>query len=442
MQTILALGAGRSSVYLIDYLLKNATQNDWKVVVADLSLQLAKSKIKKHERAEAVAIDIRNEPELVKLVDRANIVVSLLPPAMHFEVAKVCLKLGKNLLTASYTSPELQKLDQDVKQKGLLFLNEMGLDPGIDHMSAMKLIDKLKSDGVKITSFKSYCGGLIAPESDTNPWYYKFTWNPKNIVLAGQGTAKYLEDGIFKYVPYHQLFKRIDTFYFNKLGEYKGYINRDSLKYQEAYGLESVNTLIRGTLRKSGFCKAWDIFVQLGMTDDTYEIAFKGRLTKKQFIKSFLPASTLPTRKNLAHYLNLQLDDESLMKIGWLGFFEDEEIDIHPTTPANILLKILEEKWRLEPEDKDLVVMQHQIAYQENGKEHMVISSLIETGIDQEKTAMAKTVGLPLGIACKLVLQNKISSKGVMIPTVKEIYEPVLEELKGFGIVFKEEAKG
>jgi saccharopine dehydrogenase-like NADP-dependent oxidoreductase len=441
MQTILVLGAGRSSVYLIDYLLKNATQNDWKVIVADLSIQLARTKIRKHERGEAAGLDIHNEQELVKLVEKANVVVSLLPPAMHIDIARLCLRLGKNLLTASYTSPEMLKLEHEVKQKGLLFLNEMGLDPGIDHMSAMKIIDKLKSDGAKITSFKSYCGGLIAPESDTNPWYYKFTWNPKNIVLAGQGTAKYLEDGIFKYVPYHQLFKRIDTFYFNKLGEYKGYINRDSLKYQEAYGLASVNTLIRGTLRKTGFCKAWDIFVQLGMTDDTYDISFKGKLTKKQFMKSFLPSSTLPTRKNLAHYLNLPLDDESLMKIGWLGFFEDEEIDIGPTTPANILLKILEEKWRLEPEDKDLVVMQHQIVYEEKGKEHLIISSMIETGMDREKTAMAKTVGLPLGIGCKLVLQNKITAKGVLIPTIKEIYEPVLEELREFGIVFKEEEK-
>jgi saccharopine dehydrogenase-like NADP-dependent oxidoreductase len=441
MQTILVLGAGRSSVYLIDYLLKNSVENDWKVIVADISIQLAKAKVKKHERGEAVVIDIHNEQEVERLVDKCSIVVSLLPPAMHFSIARVCLKLEKNLLTASYTSPEMQKMNEEVRQKGLLFLNEMGLDPGIDHMSAMKLIDKLKNDGLTITSFKSYCGGLIAPESDTNPWYYKFTWNPKNIVLAGQGTAKYLEDGIFKYVPYHQLYKRIDTFYFNKLGEYKGYINRDSLKYQEAYGLENVNTLIRGTLRKTGFCKAWDVFVQLGMTDDTYDISFKGKLTKKQFLKSFLPSSTLPTRKNLAHYLNLPLDDESLLKIGWLGFFEDEIIETEPTTPANILLKILEEKWKLEPEDKDMVIMQHQIVYQDKGKDHLIISSLVETGIDQEKTAMAKTVGLPLGIACKLILQNKLSLKGVQIPTAKEIYEPVLQELKEFGINFKEEVR-
>ena len=441
MQTILILGAGRSSVYLIQYLLDNAEANDWQILVGDVSKASAQGKVKNHPRGKALGLNVEDEQALEQAIGQSSIVVSLLPPAHHLKAAQLCLKHEKNLLTASYISDEMHKLHKEVKSKGIIFLNEIGLDPGLDHMSAMAAINRLKSEGKKIISFKSFCGGLIAPESDNNPWGYKFTWNPKNIILAGQGTAKFLEDGQLKFVPYHQLFKRIDTFYFEKLGEFKGYVNRDSLKYQEAYGLADVKTLIRGTLRKTGFCKAWDIFVQIGMTDDTYKLSYTKNLTKKEFLKSFLPASTLPTRKNLAHYLNLPLDDESLLKIGWLGFFEDEVINIEPTTPANTLLAILQEKWVLEAEDKDMVVMQHHFGYEEKGKQNVLVSSFVKMGQDPEKTAMAMTVGLPLGIATRLVLQKQIKNTGVLLPTTPEIYEPVLKELKSFGISFKEEVR-
>ncbi|HYG37939.1 MAG TPA: saccharopine dehydrogenase C-terminal domain-containing protein [Cytophagales bacterium] len=439
MENILILGAGRSSIFLIDYLLQNAVKNDWRITVADINQEQAENKIKGNSRGKAVTLNADDEAALEKLISEASIVVSLLPPSLHIKAAKYCLKQSKNLLTASYVSPEMHSLHKEVKEKGLLFLNEMGMDPGIDHMSAIKVIDQLKSEGKKITTFKSFCGGLIAPESDTNPWGYKFTWNPKNIILAGQGTARFLEDGQVKYVPYHQLFKRVENFYFERLGEFRGYANRDSLKYREEYGLDHVKTLIRGTLRKTGFCKAWDVFVELGMTDDSYHITPPVDFTKKEFLKSFLPASTLPTRKNLAHYLNLALDDEILVKIGWLGFFEDEEIESSSATPADILLSILLDKWKLEEDDKDMVVMQHQFIYEEGEEEKTLITSFVEMGENPEKTAMAKTVGLPLAIATKLVLENKIPLKGVVIPTNKEIYEPVLYELEKFGIHFKEE---
>lgn len=441
MQTILILGAGRSSIYLIEYLLENAGKNDWNIVVADIDIEQAESKIKAHNRGRAVILNADDESVLDSLISNSSLVISLLPPSLHIKAARLCLKNSKNLLTASYISDEMSALNKEVKEKGLLFLNEMGLDPGIDHMSAMEVIDRLKKEGKNITGFKSFCGGLIAPESDNNPWGYKFTWNPKNIVIAGQGTAKFLEEGQLKFIPYHQLFKRIENFYFERLGEFTGYANRDSLKYREAYGLQDVKTLIRGTLRKPGFCKAWDVFVQLGMTDDSYIIPAENGLTKKQFLKSFLPESSLPTRKNLAHYLNLALDDETLVKIGWLGFYDDERIDTTSDTPANILLSVVKDKWKLEPQDKDMIVMQHHFIFEDEGEETTLISSLVEMGEDPVKTAMAKTVGLPLGIAAKLLLQKQITIKGVVIPTEKEIYEPVLSELKKFNIEFKEEIK-
>jgi saccharopine dehydrogenase-like NADP-dependent oxidoreductase len=441
MKNILLLGAGRSASSLIRYLAENATNHQWNVSIADAQKELVLNKIKPYPHLKALAIDIADTQSSQKLIAEQDIIISLLPPALHTKVAHWCLELGKNLLTASYVSPEMQALHQAVKEKGLLFLNEIGLDPGIDHLSAMKIIDHIRQQGGKITSFKSFTGGLIAPESDNNPWNYKFTWNPQNVVLAGQGVAKYLDEGQIKYIPYQQLFKRIENFEVQGFGSFEGYANRDSLGYQQVYGLENIRTLLRGTLRKKGYCSAWDCFVQLGMTDNQTLLPTQ-KLTNKAFLETFLPAKNLSVQENFLDTLQIKPENRAdiLEKFNFLEFFEEKPITFpkEQATPAQILQHILEAKWVLAPEDKDMIVMQHIIEYESNHIQKRIISELVVLGEDSLHTAMARTVGLPLGIACKLVLEGKIKEKGVVVPISKEFYEPILEELASLGIVFRE----
>ena len=436
MKKILILGAGRSSASLISYLLKQSQQQGWEVTVGDYSEENARERVKGYN-ARAIAFEATNESLKREEVAKADLVISMLPPAHHLTVAETCLEYGKHLLTASYVSPEILALNEKAKKKNIIILMECGLDPGIDHMSALKEIHKLKQEGGKIISFSSYTGGLVAPESDNNPWNYKVSWNPRNVVLAGQGTVKYLENGQFKYIPYHKLFSRTDKIVVNGYGEFEGYANRDSLKYRSVYGLEGVATFIRGTLRRPGYCEAWDVFVQLGMTDDSYLLENSSVLTYKDFVSSYLPVSDKSVKGRLREYLGL--DEEILFKLEWLGMFSDEKINEHNVTPAQVLQKLIERKWKLEKGDKDMIVMQHKFGYEALGKQKELTSSLVVIGEDSVYTAMAKTVGLPLGIAAKLILQGKIKLTGVQIPVVKELYEPILAELEEYGIVFKTE---
>jgi saccharopine dehydrogenase-like NADP-dependent oxidoreductase len=440
MKNILVLGAGRSSSVLIHYLHKEAIKYNWKITVADASLQLALEKTADMTNANAISFDIFDEQQASKHFSEADLVISLLPPALHVHVAKACLKLQKHLITASYVSNEMQLLDEEAKKRDVVILNECGLDPGIDHMSAMQMMDEIRREGGVITCFKSYCGGLIAPESDDNPWGYKFTWNPRNVVLAGQGTVKYILNGKYKYLPYHKVFANTETVYIPGYGDFDGYANRDSLSYREVYGLQNIPTILRGTLRSAGYCSAWNIFVQLGMTDDTYILENSANMTYREFINAYLPfGNGKPVLENLAAYTGLHTASQELTKLEWLGIFEDEVIGLPTATPAQILQQLLEKKWKLQPDDKDMVVMQHQVSYQLAGCTHQRTSSMVVLGDNSVNTGMAKTVGLPLGIAAKLVLQGKISRRGVVIPVYPEIYEPVLAELAELGISFREE---
>jgi len=438
MKNILILGAGRSSSSLISYLLQ---QQQWHITVGDFFEENAKERIKGYSNARAIAFNISNESLKKEEIAKADLVISMLPPAHHLTVAETCVEYGKHLLTASYNSPEINELNEKAKQKNILILMECGLDPGIDHMSALKEIHKLQQGGGRITSFSSYTGGLVVPESDNNPWHYKVSWNPRNVVLAGQGTVKYLQNGQYSYIPYHKLFSRTEQVVVTGHGEFEGYANRDSLKYMLVYGLNDVNTFVRGTLRKPGYSKAWDVFVQLGMTDDSYVLENSAALTYKDFISSYLPVSEKSVKDKVREYL--QLDEEVLFKLEWLGLFSDEKIGEQNVTPAQVLQKLIERKWKLEKGDKDMIVMQHKFGYEQSGKKKELTSSLVVIGDDSVYTAMAKTVGLPLAIAAKLILQEKIKIKlsGVHIPVVKELYEPILSELEQHGIVFKTEEK-
>lgn len=440
MKNILIFGAGRSATILIRYLLQEAAKNDWSVTIADASAATAYQKTAGHPNGKGVGIDAGNPEARLAIIRLHDLVISLLPPFMHLDVAKDCLKAGVHILTASYITPEMKALDQEFKSKGLLFMGEMGLDPGIDHLSAMQLIDHIKGMGGKITAFRSYCGGLIAPESDTNPWHYKFTWNPRNVILAGQGTAQYLENGIMKYLPYHRLFREYRTIEVPGMGEWEVYANRDSLGYQEVYGLAGIRSLLRGTIRHKGFCDAWNTLVQLGLTDNSYHMHGSKKMTTKKWIESMLPVQTKGSIRNrVAKLAGYKSGSETLDKVTWLGLFDNISIDTLQKTPAQVLEALLLEKWKLEQEDNDMIIMHHEFEMLLDNQKKSLTSSMVIKGDDALHTAMAKTVGLPVGILASLLMKGKIRLTGVHIPVMKEVYDPVLKELAENQIVFKEE---
>lgn len=438
-KSILVLGAGRSSALLIEYLAKACHERNWKFTVGDYSLEASQKMTSGLPTTSAITFDINQKAEASRIVSNHDVVVSLMPAHLHHLVAELCLQHGKHLVTASYVMAEMKAFDAAAKEKGLLFLNECGLDPGIDHMSAMQVINKIKAQGGKMLSFESFTGGLISPETDVdNPWRYKFTWNSRNVVMAGQSTAKYLENNTFKYIPYQQLFQRLTPVHVPGLGDYEGYANRDSLKYISAYGLDSVHTMLRGTLRNKGFCSAWNVLVQLGCCDDTFEVDGLKNMTHGEFINSFVPSGTESIQSRIAKQLGLKPDAHELQKLAWSGLFSDEPVGLLKGTPAQALEHILNKKWKLASNDKDQIVMWHRFVYELSGKPKEIQATLVATGDDSIKTAMAKTVGLPLAIAAKLIAENKIPARGVAIPTTPEIYEPILIELASLGIELTE----
>jgi saccharopine dehydrogenase-like NADP-dependent oxidoreductase len=425
MAKILIIGAGRSTSSLIDYLLKN------------------------------FKFDVSNASERENFIKSNDLIISMLPAFMHADVARDCVRLGKHMATASYVSEEMKELDAEAKKKSLLLLNEVGLDPGIDHASAMKVIHEIQKKGGEVTSFKSYCGGLVAPESNDNPWGYKFSWNPRNVVLAGHGTAQFIDEGKLKFIPYNRIFTQIDTIEVDGHGKFDAYANRDSISYREPYGLQTVQTLIRGTLRETGYCKAWNVFVKLGWTDDAYKIKDADQLTYTQLLDSFLPKGNLSVKDKLKQFMGKEWETDFDEKLDYLELFSDKKIRLKEGSPAQLLQDLLEEKWKLKHGDKDMIVMQHQFEFTSpvsqmrdtpsRGGQNPVKklhSSLVVIGDDEIHTAMAKTVGLPLAITVKNFLTGKFKLNGVQIPIVPEIYEPLLKELEDHKIIFTEKEIG
>jgi len=441
MRNILIIGAGRSASSLIKYLLNKSTDENLHIIVADVNLDSALSKINNHKNATAIVLDIFKEKDRKTAIRKADIVVSMLPASMHLEVAKDCLEFKKNMVTASYISKEMEALNEEVKSNNLTFLNEIGVDPGVDHMSAMQIIDKIHDKGAKLLLFESFTGGLVAPESDDNLWNYKFTWNPRNVVVAGQGgPAKFIQEGKYKYIPYQKLFRRTEFLNIDGYGKFEAYANRDSLKYRSVYGLNEIPTLYRGTIRRVGFSRAWNVFVQLGMTDDSYIIEGSENMSYREFINSFLayhPTDSVELK--LRHYLKIDQDDIIWAKLLELNLFDKTRIvGLKKASPAQILQKILMDSWTLKEDDKDMIVMHHKFGYEYQGEKHQIESQMVVLGDDQTYTAMAKTVGLPVAIATLKILNKEITAKGVLIPISKNVYEPILKELEAYGILFTE----
>ena len=441
LRKILVIGAGKSTSYLLDYFLEKAESEQLQIIIGDLHPEMIPSRISNRTACEIVQLDIFDEALRKNLISQSNIVVSMLPASLHILVARDCIALKKHLVTASYISKELKEISAAAEQKGLIFMNEIGLDPGIDHMSAMQVIDRIREKGGKMLLFESFTGGLVAPESDTNLWNYKFTWNPRNVVLAGQGgTAKFIQEGTYKYIPYHRLFRRTEYFEIEGYGRFEGYANRDSLNYREAYGLQDVLTLYRGTLRRVGFSKAWNIFVQLGMTDDSYVIENSEGMSFRDYTNLFLPYSpTDSVELKLRHYLKIDQDDVVWEKLLELNLFDSKKtIPLVKASPAQMLQYLLEQNWSLGDDDKDMIVMYHKFGYELDGEKRQIDSNMVVTGKNRTHTAMAKTVGLPVAMATLAILNKKIATPGVQIPIRKEVYEPILAELQKHDIRFRE----
>jgi len=498
MKKILLFGAGKSATILIDYLLESAEKENWHITVVDADLRLAESKIGGSSYGLPLSFDIKNGAQRKKNIAQSDIVISLLPPALHYIVAQDCVELKKDLLTASYADDQIKVLESKIENNNLLFLCEMGLDPGIDHMSAMKMINEIHSKNGRIISFQSHCGGLVAPESDDNPWRYKISWNPRSVVLAGKSGAHYKENGEEKRLQYQELFNPDRIIEIPDLGYMSWYPNRDSLSYASLYHLEEADTFIRTTLRYPDFMYGWRNVIELKMTDETpqyetngkalYEI-FKEHMDKNGFgkwLEQKLTERFSQTKDMLNNLVKLmeaekeaknedleipeefmtvdekgniteiELDEVKNRAASFLAYkmheanltlkqlffigLDDKETIVNKglCSAADILQFALENKLALKPDDKDMIVMMHEIKFRIQNSESIVKSLLVVKGEDSVRTAMAKTVGLPLGIATKLILNGAIKLKGLHIPTQKEIYEPVLNELEAHGIQFQD----
>jgi saccharopine dehydrogenase-like NADP-dependent oxidoreductase len=439
MKKVVVLGAGRSSSSLIQELLNRSESNNWRVAVGDMDLALAQQKCAQHPASEAFEIDPADNTSRDARITAADLVISMVPAFLHAQIASVAIEAGVPVITPSYVSPEMEALHSRAVEKGVLVLNEIGLDPGIDHLSAKQVLDRIEEQGGKMLEFESYCGGLIAPDSDNNPWHYKFSWNPRNVVLAGQaGPATFLAGGADRLVPPHRVFQNARII---EVGgtSFEGYPNRDSIAYVEKYGLGGIQTLVRGTLRGEGFCAGWDALVQLGCVRDDVKMNWSEDCSWADWLRSFVPAQWAEEGLESAVRRVTNCSDESMKRLKWLGLF-DAQLGPKMTsgTPAQIIQELLEVKWELKAEDRDMIVMWHRFLYELNGERHEVTSSLRLEGRDAVYTGMSDTVGWPMAIAAEAMLNDRFKQTGVAVPLHRDYYAVILPELERMGVVFQE----
>ncbi len=435
MKKILILGAGLVAKPLVRYLLD---QPDFEVEVASRTVSKAVKLIDNHPRGKASELNLKNEEGLKDEISKADLVISMVPYTFHPIVAKYCIDYKKAMVTTSYVSEVMKNLDAEAKKAGILILNEVGLDPGIDHMEAMRIIHEVEEKGGEIVSFTSYCGGLPAPEANTNPFGYKFSWSPTGVLLAGKNSAQYLKDGQQIFIPSQDLFDNFLTINIEGLGEFEGYPNRNSLPYIELYGIKSTKTMFRGTLRNKGWCSTLKKIADLGLLEEE-EKDWTG-LTYKDFLKKLMnsPAEE-DIKKSLSAHLNIEENSDIIQRYEWLGLLSDEPLPLEKDSPLNILGAKMLEKLQYEEGERDMIMLQHQfIASYPGDKKEKITSTLIDFGIPHGDSSMGRTVGLPAAISTKLILEGKIEKTGVHIPVTPEIYIPILQELKELDIAFKE----
>lgn len=442
MKNILVLGAGQSAPYLISYLLKEAENNDWFVTVCDRDYELAKSRVGKSKRGKAVEFDINDETMRKSLIQNTDIVVNFLAPVFQFLVAKECLESGKHCVTASYENVKVKELHAEAENKGIIILNEMGLDPGIDHISAMPVINRIIDNGGFVSSFISYGSGLPAPDVLSNPLRYCITWNPRNVVMAGEAGAHYLQDGKVKLMSQTQIFQRTWLVDVDGVGTLEAYPNRDSLIYTDILKLHKAKTIIRGTLRNVGWCETWSQIIKLGIPNEAMKLQNASEMTYAQFTEMFLPPS-LPGKdleSKVAYYLGLNPTGKIMSNLKWLGLFSDEKVKGNPQTSAEVMTELIKYKLPLPAGARDMVIILHEIEaeYPAENKKEKITVTFVDYGEPNGFTAMSKTVGLPAAIAVKLILTGKLDIKGCQLPTNPAVYNPVLKELELMGLKIAE----
>jgi len=438
MKKVCLLGAGLVAGPLIEYLLG---YDDIELRVADIDLERARSLVKGHPRGRVYQLDLQDRQALASLLAEAMVVISMVPYTFHPYVAEICLELKKHLVTASYVSPAMEALDEKAREKGLIFLNELGLDPGIDHMEAMRLIEEAHRAGGRVVSFISYCGGLPAPEARDNPFGYKFSWSPRGVLLAGRNEARYLQDGKEVVVPAEELFNHYKFIEIPGLGMFEGYPNRNSVSYTETYGIPEAATMLRGTLRYPGWCLKLKKIGELGLLDIT-EREWMAE-SYSGFLKEYLGlGETTELRKAVAARLKLEADSEVIESLDWLGLFSDRRLPSRRISPLDLLVALMVDKLKYREGERDMTVLQHEIVaeYPGRGREK-ITSTLIDFGQPRGHTSMSRTVGLPVALGVKLILEGRIHRTGVLRPTRAEIYQPILDELQSLGLAFKEERK-
>jgi len=435
MKKVLILGAGLVAKPLVRYLLD---QPDTEVKVASRTVSKAVKLIDNHPHGKAQELNLKNEESLKEEVSKANIVISMVPYAFHPKVAEYCIAFNKHLVTTSYVSEDMKNLDGEAKRAGILILNEIGLDPGIDHMEAMRIIHEVEEKGGEILGFTSFCGGLPAPEDNTNPFGYKFSWSPTGVLLAGKNSAQYLKDGQEVFIPSEDLFDNCSPLSIEELGDFEAYPNRNSLPYIKTYGIQTTKTILRGTIRNIGWCKTLKKMIELGVLDEE-EKDWTG-CTYKDFMRKLMKnPSEQDIRKALSSYLGIEESSDIIDRMEWLDLLSDEPLPLEKGSALDIISTKMQEKLQYKEGERDMIVLQHEfVASYPGDKKEKIISTLIDFGIPHGDSSMSRTVGLPAAIGTKLILEGKIKEKGVHIPVITEIYEPILQELKNMGIAFKE----
>jgi saccharopine dehydrogenase-like NADP-dependent oxidoreductase len=433
MKTVLVLGAGLVTRPLVRYLLGVPGV---KVLVASRTAAKAEALINGHAQGEARALNVKDADALRDMIAQADLTISMLPYTYHVQVAEMCIELGKDMVTTSYVSPAMRALDERAKAAGVTLLNEIGADPGIDHMSAMKIIHRVQKAGGEISSFRSWCGGLPAPEANTNPLGYKFSWSPRGVLLAGRNAAHYLEDGKEINISSEELFDHHWAVKVNGMYRFEGYANRDATPYAEIYGILSAKTVFRGTLRNPGWCDTLDKIVELGLLD--LQEQDWSRLNFKQFTSRLIGYGGDDVRGAVADHLGLERDSFILDNLEWLGLFGDDPLPATHGAPLDILTARMQEKMPYREGERDMLVMQHEFIAEYPGRREAITSTLIDYGVPGGDSSMSRTVGLPAAIAARLILAGKITQKGVVVPVTPDIYEPVLAELEQLGIQFRD----
>lgn len=442
MRRILVLGAGQSSPYLIARLLERGQARGFEVVVADANRAMAEERIGDHPAGRAFGLDATDLVDTGVQIRDAEVVVNLLPPPFQPAVAAQCVELGCHMVSASYRSERVADLDADARTRGVTILCELGLDPGLDHLSAMKMLDATRRQGGQVVRFVSYGSGVLAPGSADNPFRYAITWNPRNVVMAGEAGAQFIDAGSLRLIPYPEVFARTWCVEVSELGLMEAYANRDSLAYRELYGLEEAHTLIRGTLRHLGFCEAWYAIARLGLPNEKLVIPDLPDRTWAEVVETCLPAgSGSDLRRRVADHLRIHRTGRAMDAMSWLGFFSDDKIGGRARTPAQALAGLLQHKLRLRDDQRDVVILQHELdSLYPDGTAERTTSTLIEYGRPGEMTAMARTVGLPAALAAEMLLFGENFPRGALVPTIPEIYEPLLSRLAEAEVRFSEKS--